>query len=232
MRGLVCILLVCSSCRADVPASDRSRAAVARVSASLKQQLADADLALGSPVFIRIFKQPAELELWIQKGERFQHFRSYPICRFSGKLGPKQREGDRQAPEGCYFVPASSMNPNSRFHLSFNLGYPNSFDRQHGRTGSALMVHGACASIGCYAMGNAAIEEIWTLCSAALSAGQPFFCVHCFPFPLTPKNIIAHSDSPWVRFWAQLKPIYRRFEKTKIPPNVVAQDKRYRIADQ
>jgi murein L,D-transpeptidase YafK len=204
---------------------------VAGVTPTLSADLKAAGFKLGSPVFIRIFKQPAVLELWVQKGPRFYFFRRYPICRFSGTLGPKLREGDRQVPEGCYFVPASRMNPNSRFHLSFNLGYPDDFDRQNGRTGSALMVHGACASIGCCAMGDDAIEEIWTLCSAALSAGQPFFRVHCFPFRLSPENLLAHADSPWIGLWAQLRPIYERFEKTRLPPDVVAKNKHYIMSD-
>jgi murein L,D-transpeptidase YafK len=231
MPALAVLLIALASQAAAVPASDRSRAATARVTPGLNKELKAAGLSLGSPVFIRIFKQPAELEIWVQKDTRFQRFRSYSICRFSGKLGPKQREGDRQAPEGCYFVNASRMNPKSRFHLSFNLGYPNDFDRQHGRTGSALMVHGACASIGCYAMGDKAIEEIWTLCSAALAAGQPFFRVHCFPFPLTPAKLRAQIDSPWVPFWAQLRPIYQRFENTQIPPDVIAKNRRYQLND-
>jgi murein L,D-transpeptidase YafK len=200
-----------------VPSSERSRAAVARVEPRLKQALAKQGLELGAPVFIRIFKQPAVLELWIEKTNSFHLFRTYPICAFSGALGPKLKEGDRQAPEGFYFVRPEQMNPNSRYHLSFNLGYPNAFDRHHGRTGSALMVHGECASIGCYAMGNDAIEEIWTICTRAMENGQPFFRVHCFRFPLTPDNLKRHSKSSWREFWQEIKPIYDRFEETRIP---------------
>ena len=225
------VFLLCLMATAEVPQSQRSREVMQRVTPSLQKELQTAGVRWGAPVFVRIFKQPGTLELWLQKGTRFHLFRRYPICRFSGRLGPKLKEGDRQAPEGCYFVTASRMNPNSRFHLSFNLGYPNTFDRQHGRTGSALMVHGACASIGCYAMGDPAIEEIWSLCAAALDGGQRFFRVHCFPFALTPPALAGQTSHRWYDFWENLRPIYARFEEKRLPPNVVARDGRYVMTD-
>jgi murein L,D-transpeptidase YafK len=212
---------------AKPPTSSRSRDVMQRVTPTIAEQLAKQNLTLGSPVFIRIFKQPGELELWVERKGKFQLFRRYPVCAVSGKLGPKLKEGDMQAPEGCYFVVPSQMNPNSQYHLAFNLGYPNAYDRAHGRTGSALMVHGSCASIGCYAMGDKAIEEIWTLCSRALDNGQPFFRVHCFPFPLTEANINSHRDHQWIEFWRELKPIYDHFETNGVPPDVGTKDKRY-----
>jgi len=149
------------------------------------QQLTDKGFALGDPVFMRIFKEEAELEVWMQKGDAFELFKTYPICNYSGDLGPKLREGDRQSPEGFYFVGKSALNPNSSYHLSFNLGYPNAYDRARNRTGSYLMVHGDCRSIGCYAMTDAGIEEIYGLGAAALNAGQAFFRAHAFPFRMT-----------------------------------------------
>ena len=86
------------------------------------------------------------------EGRPLRRFATYPICLWSGRLGPKLREGDRQAPEGFYTVSAEQLNPNSRWHRSFSLGFPNAFDQAHGRTGSFIMVHGGCPSIGCYAM--------------------------------------------------------------------------------
>ncbi|SVD61889.1 uncharacterized protein METZ01_LOCUS414743, partial [marine metagenome] len=164
---------------------DRPEEAAKRVRPSMETALHAKGLRWGAPVFIRIFKEEKKLELWVDDGKVFKHFKTWPICKYSGTLGPKLKEGDRQAPEGFYFVPRSRMNPRSRFHLSFNLGYPNAYDRAHKRTGSALMVHGNCVSIGCYAMTDAGIEEIYSLCDAALTNGQRFFRVHAFPFRMT-----------------------------------------------
>ena len=138
--------------RQQVPSSARSREAVARIAPSLIRQLESRNLSYGSPVFIRIFKSERELEVWVKDDDNYELFHTYAVAAMSGQLGPKLREGDRQAPEGFYFVPPSRMNPNSRFHLSMNLGYPNRYDRVHKRTGSALMIHGGNASIGCFAM--------------------------------------------------------------------------------
>ena len=189
----------------DVPSSPRYEAVIKRLTPVLERALEEKGLRLGSPVFIRIFKETNELELWMEKGARFHPFRTYDICMFSGRLGPKLRSGDLQSPEGFYFVTPGRMNPSSHFHLSFNLGYPNAYDRYHGRTGSALMIHGACVSIGCYAMTDAAIEEIYALADAALRNGQRFFRVHVFPFRMTPEGMRNHRDTRWQRFWENLK---------------------------
>jgi len=184
-------------------------------------------LRLGAPVFLRIFKQEGELEVWVQKDARFDLFRMYRICTYSGSLGPKLQQGDNQAPEGFYFVRPQQMNPSSQFHLAFNLGYPNAFDRAHGRTGDFLMVHGSCVSVGCYAMTNPFIEEIWTVADAALRAGQPFFRVHVFPFRMTEANMQAHRRSRWLDFWLNLKEGYDWFEREGRPPDVTVREKRY-----
>ncbi|MBT7067998.1 MAG: murein L,D-transpeptidase [Verrucomicrobia bacterium] len=210
-----------------VPSSRRSRKAIAGVAPSLVRDLERSGLAYGSPIFIRIFKEERELELWIKEKEAFQLFRTYTIVGMSGRLGPKLREGDRQAPEGCYFVTPSRMNPNSRFHLSFNLGYPNAYDRAHGRTGSALMVHGNRVSIGCFAMTDTKIEEIYCLADAALRNGQSFFRVHSFPFRMTKANMARHSTSEWDTFWKNLKTGYDSFEATKQPPNALTRNRKY-----
>ncbi|MCB1588130.1 MAG: 2-dehydro-3-deoxyphosphooctonate aldolase, partial [Xanthomonadales bacterium] len=133
-------------------------------------------------------------------------------------------------PEGVYQVSASALNPASRFHLSFNLGFPNAFDRAHGRTGSFLMIHGSCVSIGCYAMTDPAIEEIYSLVDAALSAGQGTVPVHLFPFRLEDDALKAEADSPWQAFWSdQLQPIYRTFEQDRMVPKVCVRDGTYRV---
>ncbi len=211
------------------PKSRRSKAAVSRHRQRLIKAFSAKGLRFGAPVFIRLFKASRELEIWVKKTNQpaFKHFKTYRIAAFSGKLGPKFAEGDWQAPEGFYFVPASRLNPNSRFHLSFNLGYPNAYDRAHHRTGSALMVHGNRVSTGCYAMTDKQIEEIYSIVDAALSAGQPFFRVHIFPFRLTEDNLAAHRQSKHWAFWNNLRQGYEQFEKTKIPPNVSVKNKRY-----
>jgi murein L,D-transpeptidase YafK len=225
------ILVATSAHPQDVPSSARSRAAVARVAPRLKAELGSAGLTYGAPVFIRIFKEARELEVWVEDAGRFRLFRTYRICTFSGDLGPKLKTGDEQSPEGFYFVSPARMNPNSRFHLSFDLGYPNAYDRVHGRTGSALMVHGRCVSIGCYAMTNRRIDEIYALADAALRNGQQFFRVHVFPFRMTSANLERHRDSRWARFWANLKEGYDWFEQTGRPPNVEVQGRRYVFDD-
>jgi len=208
----------------------RAADAAKRVKPRLKQELKVKNLTFGSPIFIRIFKQTHELELWIKSpSNKFTHFKTYKIAAMSGALGPKLKEGDRQAPEGFYFVKKSQMNPQSRFHLSFNLGYPNSYDRAHHRTGSALMIHGNRVSIGCFAMTDYYIEEIYTLCDAALKNGQPYFRVHSFPFRLTPENLRRHSSNKWHTFWQELKPGYDHFENHKTPPNIITSNKKYQI---
>jgi murein L,D-transpeptidase YafK len=211
----------------EVPSSARSREAVARIAPSLIKQLESRNLSYGSPVFIRIFKQEREMEVWVKGDDDYKLFQTYAVAAMSGQLGPKLREGDRQAPEGFYFVPPSRMNPNSRFHLSMNLGYPNRYDRIHERTGSALMIHGGSASIGCFAMTDSKIEEIYALAEAALRNGQPFFRVHCFPFRMSEANMKKYGQAKWDSFWANLKEGYDFFESSKLPPDVRVEGMKY-----
>jgi len=198
--------------------------------ANLDRRLAAHGLAAGNPIFMRIFKREFELELWMMRDGRFHRFATYPICKWSGELGPKLKTGDRQAPEGFYTVDAKALNPNSAWHRSFNLGFPNTFDRAHGRTGSFLMVHGGCGSIGCYAMTNPVIDEIWRLVTSALNKGQPRFQVQVFPFRMTERNLARHEGSPLAPFWASLKPGYDLFEASQTPPKVTVCGKRYAFA--
>lgn len=188
--------------------------------ASYSERLTRAGLAEGSPVLIRIFKREFELELWMQRDGVFRPFATYPICRWSGVLGPKLQEGDQQAPEGFYTVDSSALNPNSRWYRSFNLGYPNAFDRAHGRTGSLIMVHGGCGSIGCFAMTDAQMQEIWKLVTAALSGGQKRFQVQVYPFRMTEERMAKHTQSPTFDFWKTLKAGNDLFESSMMPPKV------------
>lgn len=210
----------------------REEAAAKAARPRLEESLAAKKLNLGDPVFLRIFKAESRLEVWMKPagGERFILFKSWPICAFSGALGPKTKQGDRQAPEGFYAVGPRQLNPFSSYHLSFDLGYPNQYDRTKGYTGNLLMVHGKCVSDGCYAMTDPGIEEIYTLVQAALNSGQPFFRVHAFPFRLTDQNLAGHRENPWLDFWLSMRPIYNHFEKRGLPPEVVVKDGRYQIA--
>ena len=212
---------------AQTPSSPRSLEAIARVTPGLQTALTSQTLRFGSPIYIRIFKTERELELWVDNGIRYVLFRTYPICTFSGELGPKLRVGDEQSPEGFYAVGPSQLNPTSRFHLSFNLGYPNRYDHAHGRTGSALMVHGNCVSIGCYAMTDTYMEEIYAVADAALRNGQRAFHVHVFPFRMSPEKIDQYRDSTWHAFWLELKVGYDVFEQYGRSPIVGVRNSRY-----
>ena len=209
------------------PSSPRSRAAIARTEPFLRTELARAGLKFGAPIFLRIFKQEKALELWVEARGRYRLFKTYPICVYSGGLGPKLRTGDLHSPEGFYDVGAENMNPLSRRHLSFDLGFPNAYDRAHGRTGSYLMVHGGCSSIGCYAMTDRGVEEIFALAAAALDGGQRRFPVHVFPFRMTAARLAAHRASPWAGFWENLKEGHDRFEHTRRPPKIDVRNRRY-----
>ena len=210
----------------------RAAAAAERVTPELTKSLQHKDLKLGSAIFIRIFKESSELELWIESSssKRFKLFRTYTIAGMSGELGPKLAEGDLQAPEGFYAVSKRWMNPQSSYHLAFNIGYPNAYDRAHQYTGSAIMVHGSTVSIGCFAMTNEKIEEIYTLCDAALNNGQPFFRVHSFPFRLTNEKLATVSNHKWHGFWKELQAGYLHFEEHHRPPNVTMDGGRYGFA--
>ena len=195
--------------------------------ARFNERLAEKGFKRGMPVFIRIFKREQELELWLKKQDRFELFASYPVCRYSGALGPKLREGDYQAPEGFYSIGRGQLNPNSAYRRSFNLGFPNLYDAANGRTGSFVMVHGACMSAGCYAMTDPVIDEIWDLVTAALDGGQKRFSVHVFPFRMTAPMLAAYGGGPWDGFWRDLKKGYDLFEASHTPPQVAVCAKRY-----
>ena len=181
-----------------------------------------------SPILVRIFKEEAELEVWKknQDGE-FALLKTYPICKWSGDLGPKKKQGDRQAPEGFYTITPGLMNPNSNYYLAFNTGFPNAYDRSHGYTGSELMVHGDCSSRGCYAMTDEQIQEIYALGRDAFFGGQKEFQFEAFPFRMTALNMAKHRNNPNFAFWKMLKDGYDSFEATRQEPKVSVCEKRY-----
>jgi murein L,D-transpeptidase YafK len=180
-----------------------------------------------SPIVMRVFKEEAELEVWKQDtGGRFQLLKTYPVCRWSGDLGPKLHQGDRQTAEGFYTITPALMNPNSNYYLAINTGYPNSFDRANKRDGSLLMIHGDCSSSGCYAMTDEQISEIYALARDALS-GRPSFQVQAYPFRLTPANLARHRTNPSLDFWKMLKIGNDHFETTHLEPKVDVCDRHY-----
>lgn len=184
-------------------------------------RLDERNMDLGAPILMRVFKESKELEVWKQdRTGSFRLLKSYPVCFYSGGLGPKLAEGDRQAPEGFYSVQVGQMNPRSIEYLSFNVGYPNAFDRAHGRTGDSLMIHGGCRSVGCYAMTDEHIEEIYRLAYEAFRGGQTEFQVQAFPFRMTDANLEAHKADPNLPFWQTLKRGHDIFDATARPPAV------------
>ncbi|MBU1313439.1 MAG: murein L,D-transpeptidase [Alphaproteobacteria bacterium] len=181
-----------------------------------------------SPIMMRIFKEEGALEIWKAKADgRFDVIASYSICAWSGKLGPKVKEGDRQAPEGFYNLTPAHLNPNSNYYLAINTGFPNRFDQAQGRTGSNLMIHGACSSSGCYSMTDAQVLEIYAFARDAFKGGQTAVQLQAFPFRMTAENMARHRDSEHLDFWKMLKVGYDNFEVTKRPPEVNICEKKY-----
>jgi len=207
------------------------------IAPAMKQMPPDMEVLLvkqgmtaNAPIFIRIFKEESQLEIWKARSDgRFYHLKTYPICAWSGGLGPKVTHGDKQSPEGFYTVSAGQMNPNSQFHLAFNIGFPNAYDRANGHTGDALMVHGDCRSAGCYAMTDALIEEIYIVAREALAGGQKQFHVHAYPFRMTAANMARHRGDKWLPFWKTMKEGYDVFEATHVPPKVAVCSRQYLV---
>lgn len=209
---------------AKLNASQRLADARGRLQPQLGTELSTRGFNLGDAAFIRIFKESDEFELWLQPdpGKPFRRFSNYRIALYSGVLGPKTKEGDMQAPEGFYSVAKSQLNPASSYHLAFNVGYPNAYDRSLKRTGSLIMVHGSNVSIGCFAMTDPLIEEIYLIVEAALNNGQDRVPIHVFPFRMTDERMAqARADKDeWLEFWSNLKEGSDLFEANHSPPIV------------
>lgn len=181
-----------------------------------------------APIFIRIFKEESELEVWKARDDgRFYHLKTYPICNWSGDLGPKVAQGDKQAPEGFYTIASTQMNPNSQYHVAFNMGFPNAYDKANNRTGQSLMVHGKCKSAGCYAMTDALVEEIYALARESFKGGQLSFAVHAFPFRMTDEKLARFTKHKWHGFWKTMKQGYDSFEVNRVPPQIAVCERRY-----
>jgi len=191
------------------------------LSPTATKALASLGTTAASPMLVRIFKESSELEVWKPDATgEYRLFKTYSICKWSGDLGPKLREGDYQAPEGFYSVTPAMMNPQSKYYLSFNTGFPNKYDRAYGRTGTNLMVHGDCKSVGCYAMTDDQIREIYALARESFAGGNSSFQLEMYPFRLTDENLVRYSANPNIEFWRNLKEGYDEFERTKRPVSV------------
>src|ERR1700710_857754 len=217
-----------AGCNSDEISLANNAKANQPVTPKLVADMTAEDMDLNSPILVRMFKTEAELEVWKQtRSGQFALLKTYPICRWSGDLGPKVREGDRQAPEGFYSITPAQMNPQSSYYLSFNIGYPNAFDKALGRTGSQLMVHGDCSSRGCYAMPDEQISEIYSLGRESFFGGQRAFQVQAYPFRMTPMNMARHRNNPNMPFWKMIKQGYDHFEVTRQEPKVEFCESKY-----
>ena len=222
----VAAAIALAGCNADdIAPTGRAQAPLSeKMLADIEAKHMDKD----SPILVRIFKEEAEMEVWKKNRDgEYALLKTYPICRWSGDLGPKVKEGDRQAPEGFYTITPGQMNPNSNYYLAFNTGYPNAFDRAWNRTGSELMVHGDCSSRGCYAMTDEQMQEIYALARESFFGGQKEFQLEAFPFRMTALNMAKHRNNPNFAFWKMIKEGYDHFEATHQVPKVAVCEKRY-----
>ncbi len=195
----------------------------------IKSQMTYKSMSINNPMLIRAFKSEMKLELWVRNNQskKYDLFKTYNVCKKSGSLGPKKKEGDLQTPEGFYNVNQGRLNPNSKYFLSFNIGYPNEYDRSHGRTGSNLMIHGDCVSAGCLAMTNESISEIYTIIEENFKSGNESIPVNIYPFRMTSENMAFRRLYKSYKFWKNLKQGYDFFEKHNIPAHATASNGRY-----
>jgi len=222
----VAAAIALAGCDADsITPTGRARAPISEKTLA---EIAAKNMDKESPILARIFKEEAEMEIWKKNRDgEFVLLKTFPICRWSGDLGPKKKEGDRQAPEGFYTITPGQMNPNSNYYLAFNTGFPNAYDRAMGYTGSELMVHGDCSSRGCYAMTDEQIQEIYALARESFFGGQKSFQLQAYPFRMTALNMAKHRNNPNFAFWKMLKEGYDHFDATHQEPKVAVCEKHY-----
>src|SRR5277367_119369 len=198
------------------------------ISSAALAEMAKIDTTPSSPMLIRAYKKEAELEIWKMKSDgQYALLKTYPICRWSGQLGPKKREGDMQVPEGFYTIAPGQMNPNSHYYLAFNVGYPNAYDRAYGRSGGNVMVHGVCSSAGCFSMTDEQVADIYAIARESFAGGQREIQLQSYPFHMTAENLAKFRLDPNIDFWKDLKNGSDHFEVTKAEPPVLVCGKRY-----
>ena len=211
---------------------DKSPSSVAAVKEGLlAEELASKGLKLGSPVFLRVYKQSSKMELWIAQGPRYALFKTYRICRWSGALGPKMFEGDRQSPEGLYHITSEDLIVNPRWHRAMNINYPNRFDVVNGRGGSGILIHGKCGSVGCFAIQDNNVEEVYNVVRAALHNGQVSIPVLALPFSFAKYAPAVEDTLKLNEFWSDLRRADILFNRDRVPPTAWVCDGRYYFAD-
>lgn len=172
-------------------------------------------------LFIRAFKREEKLEAWVKEknSSSYTLLKTYDFCASSGVLGPKRKEGDRQIPEGVYHI--NHFNPESNFHLSLGINYPNASDKKLGDPkypGSAIYIHGDCVTIGCIPITDDKIKELYVLAVEARNNGQQKIPVHIFPAKLDNTGLIRlqkEYGDVHLAFWEKLQTVYQDFEATK-----------------
>jgi len=224
---LLVITALFASPKSKIPDSDRARTVRTSVWPKLKKELVAKGFKANTNIYLRIFKEHNVFEVWAKAGNQYKLFKTYKICFFSGTLGPKTESGDGQSPEGFYTIGTNQLNPVSTYHLAINVGYPNKRDALNGCTGDLIMVHGNCVSIGCFAMTDPQIDEIYTLVYQALSSGQTNINLDIFPFKLDAEHLRIYHDSPYLAFWKTMKPGYDFFERRHVPAVVGVRGKEY-----
>ncbi len=198
------------------------------ISSATLEEMTKLDTTPSSPTLIRTYKKEAELEIWKMKSNgEYALLKTYPMCRWSGQLGPKKREGDMQVPEGFYSIAPGQMNPNSHYYLAFNVGYPNAYDRAYGRTGGNVMVHGVCSSAGCFSMTDEQVADIYAIARDSFNGGQREIQLQSYPFHMTAENMAKFRLDPNIDFWKNLKDGSDHFEVTKAEPSVLVCGKHY-----
>lgn len=210
-----------------IPDSKRAADVRAAVWPRMKKELANGGFKPGNPIYIRIFKEERILEIWIKDSSKYRLFKTYPVCYFSGGFGTKTRENDGKSPEGFYTIAPLQLNPSSHYHLAINIGYPNQLEKIKGYSGTDIMIHGNCVSIGCYAMTDPQIDDIYTLVYKTFKAGQTVIPLHIFPFKLNANNMKRSSWSSYFSHWKNMKAGYDLFESKHIPPVVSVVNKQY-----
>ncbi len=219
----------------------RVRQAKQNVDQALQQALKEQGFAYPpKEILFRVLKRDKRFEVWADKAGRLELARAHPICASSGRLGPKVKSGDGQVPEGLYAI--SQWNPNSNFHVSLRVDYPNAVDRARssaifgrapkpGELGGDIYVHGDCVTIGCVPLTDPIAEEVYWFAVLARQAGQARIPIHIFPTRLEPGSVdqlLENAPDPHTRtLWQDLAPIYQRFEAEHRVPEVETRAGRY-----
>lgn len=212
---------------AQIPDSKLAADVRAVVWPRIEKELNAGGFKKGNPIYIRIFKEEHILEIWIKDNDKYRLFKTYPVCSFSGGPGTKTRMNDGKSPEGFYTIAPRQLNPVSHYHLAINIGYPNQLEKLKGYTGSDIMIHGQCVSIGCYAMTDPLIEDIYTLVYKTFEAGHTVIPLHIFPFKPDAGHMKRYARFNELSYWKNIKAGYDLFERKHIPPAVSVVNKQY-----